>query len=141
MIPKLLSLNKQATLIKKQLEEDMKSIEPKNKSKFGKDKDDSSDFSGSEKSVEPQPVPKPAVKPQTKLPPLKLTNNKLPKAVTSPKTKNWVSKMPPMIGHNIRQDLKGLPDFDEDKFCLYSVFREKILDKILKEELKEVAAL
>lgn len=49
-----------------------------------------------------------------------------------------MNKMPPNIGHLIRKDVADLPDFDEEKFWIYSVFREKILDKIIREELKEI---
>ena len=54
------------------------------------------------------------------------------------KQATWKSKIPPSLGHNIRKDIKGLPKFDEEKFCIYSVFRESILYKVMREQISEV---
>lgn len=56
------------------------------------------------------------------------------------KTKEWVKNMPPMLGHNIKEkETSDLLKFDEKKFWVYAVFREKIFDKILREEMKKIA--
>lgn len=47
--------------------------------------------------------------------------------------------MPPNIGHNIRnQNVFASKDYNEEKFLIYSVFREKILDKVLREQIELV---
>lgn len=131
--PKVSKIQKQATLLKKQLDD---KPDDKKESKFNADKNiDYSDFSGSEKSIEqPKPVEKPK---QPKLPPLKFKNKKK-ESSKRVESKKWVNKMPPTLGHNIRGDLTGLPQYDEEKFCIYSVFREKMLDKVMREEMRDV---
>ena len=54
--------------------------------------------------------------------------------------KNWVTNMPPTLGYNTRTNSADFPEYDEQKFLIYSVFREKILDKIVKEQLKDIAS-
>jgi hypothetical protein len=72
---------------------------------------------------------KPKIEPKP-LPPLKIPKPSHKKA--------WVSTLPPTIGHEIRGNLEGLPNYDEEKFCIYSVFRTTILDSVIRESAKEV---
>ena len=50
-----------------------------------------------------------------------------------------MNNMPPTLGYNSRTNSMDFPEYDEQKFLVYSVFREKILDKIVKEKIREVA--
>ena len=52
-------------------------------------------------------------------------------------TKKWVTNMPPTLGYNSHINNAELPAYDQKEFVVYAVFREKILDKILREQLKD----
>ena len=146
------NFKKRATLIKQSLDGELPKEKPEKQetSKFAsKNKEDDEISKESEKSVKlsDNDSSKKEVKKKKQLPPLKkvtspskdIPQKKVRSKTNNKNPKSWVSKMPPTIGHNIRKDVPDLPEYDEEKFCIYSVFREKILDKIIREQLMEMA--
>ena len=63
--------------------------------------------------------------------------NKQVKQSRSHSSNKWTTNMPPTIGYNTNVNSSDLPEYNEKEFVIYSVFREKILDKIVREHLKD----
>lgn len=72
-----------------------------------------------------------------KLPPVSKSRGNKVKQNRSHSTKKWVTNMPPTLGYNANVNTAELPEYNEKEFLVYAVFREKILDKVLREHLKD----